>query len=107
VHYAPVTWWKPWTWFRVDGVEVVREREFSAIDKALLLAQKRNAAEMGPHGVPMSEAVDPKNQFGVFEAPAAPTTDWAAKALGDAQDAYYKKYPDTSRHGHIWRLKNR
>jgi hypothetical protein len=101
-----MVWWKPWTWSRVVGITVTHEAEFSVTDRALLSAHKQLVADIGPHGIPMSEATDPANQF-EFMVPEAPTTDWAAKALLDGQDAYYTKYKTASRHGHIWRVKRR
>jgi len=32
----------------------------------------------------------------------SPRMDQAARAVGLSQDAYYKKYPDISRAGHLW-----
>lgn len=50
----------------VDGVLVeavtVAESEFSREDVELLMAVDRVETDIGPHGVPMSEALDPKNQ---------------------------------------------
>lgn len=54
-------------------------------------------------GIPMGDATSPDNQFR-WVAPASPGMDWAAKALADAQDNYYKKFPNVSRNGHVWRL---
>lgn len=91
----------------MEGFTVTREPEFSPFDKALLLGHQELVSDMGPHGVPMSEAIDPKNQF-AFIPYEAPTVDWAAKALGDKQDAFYANRPkDEKHHGHIWRLKPR
>jgi hypothetical protein len=104
--FAPVVWWKPWTWNRVTGVAVVREAEFGRWDRALLEAHKIDVADIGPHGVPMSEATDKENQF-AYTATSAPLVDWAARAIGTAQDTYYEKNPKVSRHGHIWRLRPR
>lgn len=88
------------------GVRVTRESEFSAQDVALLMAHMRNEGDRGPHGIPMSEAMDPDNQF-AFVAAEAPQIDWAEKALGDAKDRYYEQFKDSKRHGHIWRVRRR
>jgi hypothetical protein len=86
----------------LTGVTVVRrEPEFTAPDVAYLLASRRAEHEVGPHGIPMSEAMDPANQF-MFRGPAAPKVDWAEKALKDAMDAFYKANPSANRNGHKW-----
>ena len=58
--------------FDVDGVltgvtVVHRSPEFTREDVALLLARRRQNAEMGPYGIPRAEATDPANR-GAFEA---------------------------------------
>ncbi len=55
-------------------------------------------------GVLLEEATDPKNQF-AYVGRDMPVTDWATRAVGEKQDAYYKSRKDASRHGHIWTLK--
>jgi hypothetical protein len=54
----------------------------------------------------MAEAMDPANQW-AFDADVAPATDWAEKARRDAQDRYYKQYPDANRNGHVWGVAKR
>ncbi|MDR6907467.1 hypothetical protein J2X63_003175 [Agromyces sp. 3263] len=84
------------------GVTVVtREPEFTREDVTYLLARRRMALEIGPHGIPMSEAMDAENQF-AFKGPDKPRIDWAEKALRDAIDGYYKGRPDINRNGHKW-----
>ena len=87
---------------------VCRDPEFTREDVALLLASRRLEQEMGPHGIPMSEALDPANQF-AFEAPEKPVIDWAEKTARDASDRYYDGRPKgESRNGHKWgRVKRR
>jgi hypothetical protein len=97
-----------------DGVLVgsvtEREPEFDADQRALLLAHMALERDKGSHGQPMSEATsslaDPsmrgKKGGWHYEANQIPRTDWAAKAVGAAQEAFYKKYPDSPRHGHLW-----
>lgn len=87
-------------------MKVVREAEFSDLDVALLHAHILNEREIGPHGIAMSEAMDPKNQF-AFIADEAPAVDWAAHALGRAQDRYYEANPTAKRHGHHWTVRRR
>ena len=91
----------------MTGVTVVhRSPEFTSEDVAVLLASRWVEADIGPHGVPMSEATDPANQFG-FEGYEKPRTDYAEKARRDAMDAFYKRYPDADRNGHMWGVKRR
>lgn len=101
--------WEPKqeTHFEYEGDRIVRavtykEPEWRPEDVALALAAERLDADLGAHGVPMSIATDPDNQF-KFKAPQMPSMDWAAKARGDAQDAYYNgPGKDRPRHGHLW-----
>lgn len=71
----------------------VREAEFSPEDVAALVESRR--AEMvkrGPHGIPLTEAMDPANQF-AFEA-VGPSKDWAMDALHRKQELFYKQNPN-------------
>lgn len=65
-----------------------------------MLAHLANEDETGSHGVPMSVAMDPKNQFR-FKV-GLPVTDWAAHTLAEAQKQYYEANPDAQRAGHRW-----
>lgn len=89
------------------GQTVRREPEFDAGQVAILLAHERAEADRGPHGFPMSEAASPDadpNKPGGWHyvANKVPRVDYAAKAEGDARDAYYKQYKDANRNGHVW-----
>lgn len=88
----------------------VSEPEWSPDDVALLVASKILGREIGSHGFPMSEAMDPANQFG-FSGPQAPLVDFAEKARLDAQDAFYKQHDKkdhpVNRNGHIWGVTKR
>jgi len=54
----------------------------------------------------MSPDADPNLDGGYhYEASRAPSVDFAAKALKDRQDEFYKEYPNASRNGHIWRVR--
>ena len=60
----------------------------------------------------MTEATDPladpaKWEGWSYEASPKPRTDYAAKVLGDTQDAYYKAHPKASRHGDLWTVTKR
>lgn len=82
-----------------------REPEWRAEDVALALAAERLDADMGSHGIPMSVATNPDNQFR-FKASEKPSKDYAAAAIGAAQDAYYNgKGKDRPRHGHLWSVR--
>jgi hypothetical protein len=88
----------------LTGVTVVRrDPEFTREDVALFLARRRKKAdaESRSYGIPLSEALDPANQF-AFKGPAAPVVDYAEKAYLDALEAYYKRNPDANKHGHRW-----
>lgn len=92
---------------RLVGSTVTREPEFTREQVELLLAFERAEDDRGPHGQPMSEATA---QAADLDRPGgwhyrgnkAPRIDHAAKAVGVAQEAYYKRYPDAPRHGHLW-----
>jgi hypothetical protein len=69
------------------------EPRFTRDEVALLLASRRaENAPRGEHGLLLSEAMDPKNQFAFETTP--PVMDWAQKTLNDARAAYRKKSPD-------------
>ena len=83
----------------------ITESEWSADDRAFLIASRMAERELGPHGIPMSEATDPANQF-AFDAPEKPIVDWAEKTKRDRMDAFYKQHDKkdnpVNRNGHIW-----
>jgi hypothetical protein len=86
----------------LTGYTVVRrDPEFTAQDRAWLLASRAADAEPMSHGIPLSEAMDPANQF-AFKGQEAPVIDYADKALKDAQDRYYRAHKDAGRNGHRW-----
>lgn len=76
-----------------------------------MLAHEANLAEIGPHGVPMSEAMDPAN---AWDFATTIVTDFAAETLAADQNAYYELHDKDpkkpiNRAGHLWsvRLKKR
>lgn len=89
----------------------VTEPDWSPEDVALLVESRVAEQDMGPHGIPMSEATDPANQY-AFQGTDFPRIDYAEKARREKADAYYNQY-DTDkknpmkRHGHIWLVKRR
>lgn len=88
----------------------ISEPEWSAEDVALLVASRQQERELGSHGIPLSEAMDPNNQF-KFKGQDAPKVDFAEKARLDAQDAFYKandrKDNPVNRNGHTWGVTKR
>lgn len=97
-----------------DGVFVgsvtEREPEWDNRQRALILAHLALENDKGPHGQPMSEATSPladpnvKNKKGGWHyvANQRPRMDFAAKAVGEQQERFYKEFPDAPRHGHLW-----
>lgn len=83
----------------------VTESRFSPDDKALLLAARRaRDVPRDSNGVLLADAIDPANQFR-FEVPP-PTTNFAKKALDDAQSAWEKEYGDRAGMGSLlWNVK--
>lgn len=95
---------------RIKGIRITREPEFDLEQLALSLAVERLDADLGPHGHPMSEAsssdADPSKPGGYrYMANEAPRIDYAAQALERAQEAFYKKWPDAERAGHLWHVR--
>jgi hypothetical protein len=87
------------------GVTVVhRSPEFTREDVALLLAMRRQKAEIGPHGFSRVEATDPDSR-GKFEA--YPITDWVEHTIAKAAAQRRKEYPDDPGHGLKWGVRRR
>jgi len=57
------------------------EPEWRTEDVDILLASRYDELSRGSHGVPMSEATDPANQFAYV---STLRTDWAARSQADA-----------------------
>ena len=75
----------------------------------LLLASVEVDSEYGQYGELLSEAMsedaNPNNyESGIRYVADGPRINWAAKAVGDAQDAFYKEH-DIARNGHVWGVK--
>ena len=88
---------------RLVRTVTLRESEFTPEQVDLLLAA--HLIDIEPRdelGIPISQALDPANEF-KWMPPKAPTIDWALKSRDDSRDSYYEKYPDMSRNGHLWR----
>lgn len=81
------------------GQTVTREPEFNADEVNLLLAHARAVSDIGTHGQPLSEAMDPQASRDVpggwhYEAPENPSIDYAQLELSRKQDAYFEKHKD-------------
>ena len=105
--YVPVVWWKPWTWNRIAASRTTQVPEWTPDDVLILLAAQMAAEGLDANGIPMSEALDPANQYQwIVEGP---TVNWATHALSAHQDAYYKKYDrpgaPVNRAGHLWQVR--
>ena len=87
----------------------VHEPRFTATDKALLLASRRDERARGSHGLPLSETTDPSLQ-NEWEVPL-PTTDFAQAKLNAAKESYQKRkdageiLPDLD--SLLWRVERR
>lgn len=93
-----------WGWASTDG-----ESEWDAEQVDWLLALKDLEAETGEYGEVLADAIndaaDPQNLASGYQyVPVGPKTNWAVKAVQDAQDAFYKDN-DVSRNGHVWSVK--
>lgn len=84
----------------------VREPEFDARERALMVAAKRYKAGLNRFGIPWEEATDPANQMvNPFEAYVV--TDYSEKTFEDQKAAHYAKYPDSSKSGHMWNVRRK
>ncbi|MGB3733133.1 hypothetical protein, partial [Microbacterium sp.] len=76
---------------------------FDTHEKALLLESRRAEHEpRGRHGLKLSEATDPANQF-AYQVPP-PRQDWAQKKLNEVQAAYMKSHPGVDTDALLWRV---
>lgn len=98
---------------RMVRAVTVREPEFSAWDRALFYdLWSTEKAPRGSHGVLLSEATNPDNQY-AFDVPRnergvpTPATDYAQKALEDAQAEYRSRYPNEPMGSKLWRVKKK
>lgn len=85
----------------------MREPEFDERQRSLLLAHRALMADIGPHGVPMSEATSPdanpaRHGGHRYVSPDLPRVDYVAREKKRAEDAYFKKYPKAERAGLFW-----
>jgi hypothetical protein len=85
------------------------ESEFDTEQVDWLLASTQLDAEYGEYGELLSEAMNDDADPAVLTSgyqyvPVGPKTNWAVKAVQDAQDAFYKD-SDVSRNGHVWSAK--
>lgn len=73
---------------------VVREPEWTARERSLILAHLANESDVGPFGIPLSRAV---SSDAMFTASALPKRNKAVKAVLDAQERYFTQYPQADR----------
>lgn len=78
------------------------EPEWTADEVALFLAARRVEADMGPHGIPWSEAMAPGAKY---VADAVPSQNAAVAAVARAKDAYFTQWPKAPREGLVWRVR--
>lgn len=84
----------------------VTEPRFDSHEKSVLIASLRAEREpRGGHGIKLREATDPANQF-AYVTPA-PTRDFAATALRQAQERYQKANPNADTSSLLWRVEKR
>lgn len=87
---------------------VEQEPEWDEEQTALLLAAEQLAGEVGPHGVPMSDATsplaDPNDRFRGWHYVARVRVDHAQRALNTAQDERRRAYPDEDAGSLLWTL---
>jgi hypothetical protein len=95
---------------RVSQTISRREPEFTPNDLRLLAAHVAlESRPRGSHGELLEEATDaradPSTPGGWrYVANEKPRIDYAAKAVADAQDAFYEKWPKVSKNGHQWHV---
>ena len=87
---------------RLVRTVTVAEPEWTADEVALFLAARRVEADMGPHGVPWSEAMAPGAKY---VADAVPSQNAAVAAVARAKDAYFTQWPKAPREGLVWRVR--
>ena len=98
---------------RLVGSTTTREPEFDAEQHEWLCALAELEADTGQYGEWLSEATseyaDPNSQdrryhyvAGAADAPNLPIINFAEQAVTQAQERYYKRYPDADRAGHVW-----
>ncbi|NYJ19203.1 hypothetical protein [Glaciibacter psychrotolerans] len=83
------------------------ESQFDDEQVDMLIASSELDSEYGVYGeelaVAMSDDANPNNyKSGKRYVPHGPKINWAAKAVGDLQEQFYKENPDGSRAGHVW-----
>lgn len=99
--------WAPGTvTFDADGSLLsyaVQEPRFTPPEVELLMAARRSEMRpRGGHGVLMEEAVDPSN-VDAFTVPP-PLTDFAEKAMSEAQKKYKQRWGEEALENTIWRV---
>lgn len=75
-----------------------------------LLASAEVESEFGAHGEVLADAINEKANPNDYEGgyryvAEGPKINWAEKAIGDAQEAFFKDNPNNSRAGLLWTVK--
>lgn len=87
---------------------VEREPEWDEEQATLFLAVDDTEEEIGPHGIPMTEATsalaDPNDRFRGWHYETRVRVDHAQRALNTAQDQRRTAYPDEDAGSLLWSL---
>lgn len=90
------------------GYEIEREPEWDEEQVALFLALEQTEEEIGPHGIPMSEATsrlaDANNRFEGYHYETRVKVDHAQRALNTAQEQRRTAFPDEDTGSLLWTL---
>jgi hypothetical protein len=93
---------------RPTRYRVQQEAEWDEEQVNLFLALAETQEEIGPHGIPMRDAVSPladaNDRFRGWHYVARVRVDHAQKALNTAQDERRKTYPDEDAGSLLWSL---
>jgi phage baseplate assembly protein gpV len=85
---------------------VEQEAEWDDEQIALLIAAQELRADIGSHGVPMSEATsplaDPNDRFHGYSYSTRVKVDWAQRALNEAKANRAALYPDEDADSLLW-----
>lgn len=87
---------------RLVRTVTTRESEWTRDEVALFVAARRVEADMGPHGVPWSEAMAPGAKF---VADPVPAQNAAVAAVDRAEKAYRKQWKDAPTRGLVWKVR--
>ena len=74
------------------------------MDRVMVEVQSVFDRDLGPHGIPMTDAVDPdqKNDWS-----ATSYFDFVQQAVDDAKAAHAAQFPSDKQHGRVWAVRRR